>query len=105
MSKLKCIYCENELSLNYYLKHLKTKKHLNKKKKLIDDCLIFLPKDINNIIFEYFDDTPLEIQKYKGITMEMKRRERERIRIANIWYNKYPIKIKKFVHRLFHPYD
>lgn len=110
--KIKCIYCGNFLSSNYYLKHLKTKKHINTKKKIIDEALLFLPKDINGIIFEYFDDTPLEIRRYKTIRDEEEERlkieiriETERTRIANIWYNKYPRKCKNFIYKIFNPYD
>lgn len=110
LNKIKCIYCGNSLSLNYYLKHLKTNKHYNTKKKLIDESLIVLPKDINGIIFQYFDDTPLEIKRYRrikySIKYEKQRRQimnEERIIINNKWYNKYPRRIKNFIYKVFNP--
>ena len=103
-----CIYCENTLNLGYYLRHLDTKKHIKKKKKLIDESMLFLPKEINNLIFEFWDDTPLEINRYKQVVAERIRirmeEERQR-RIDNIWYNRLVRNINKFTYQLFHPYD
>ena len=105
LNRISCIYCGNTLSLNYYLKHLKTKKHINTKKRLIDEHLLFMPKDINEIIFEYFDDTPLEIIRYKRIKREKMEVRQIREQIDNKWYNKYPKQFKNFMKKVFNPYD
>ena len=130
LNRISCIYCGNTLSLKNsiiysqfsldtleqeekdILKHLKTKKHINTKKRLIDEHLLFMPKDINEIIFEYFDDTPLEIIRYKRIKREkmeqirrMREQEYNQRQIDNKWYNKYPRKFKNFMYKVFNPYD
>jgi len=105
-NKIKCIYCGHELTLNYYLKHLRTLKHINTKKLLIDKSLLFMPKDVNDIIFKYWDNNPIEIKMYRRRKLSIRENIRRRIQetrqrtIDNKWYNKYPRQVKNIIYSL-----
>lgn len=112
LDKMKCIFCDKDLSLKYYKRHLRTRRHKKVQKELIDSSLLFLPKDINNIIFSYFYDRKTELRKYyerKDYVKEEKLRrtleEQRLLVIYNKWYNKCIRSVKYFTYKLFNPYD
>jgi len=54
-----CIYCDKNFS---YLCHIKTEEHLKNKSRIIDQNLLFISKDISNIIIKYCDDSYIDLK-------------------------------------------
>ena len=66
-----CEYCDREYK--HFKSHIKRKKHLNNRRKNLDENLQFMPKVIVNMIFEYSYDISEDlnlIQKQKLLLQE-----------------------------------
>ena len=96
--KITCPYCENEMKIKYFKRHLQTRKHNKTKFKLIDRNLLSLPKEINLLIFEYWNDTLYEkntVRELKGLPLLSLRDDRINEIIGEVyikpkkWYMKF----------------
>ncbi len=83
-----CIYCKNNLSVSYYIDHIKTRKHIKNKHHSIDKHLLSIPKEISDIIVKYYDNPEDDLRKFKCRNM-IRNKPHKKIYFKSIpWYKR-----------------